>query len=98
MRSEVVAADSCELHDGCMRGPGRRTLLELRFTLRNEGGAAVELGRPDQNAMFYPSLCQHEYVLDGFFDAELRDDSGESWRTASSRPAASPAVVPGVVR
>ena len=37
-RTQDVSEDDCELYEGCRGGTGRRTLMELSFTIRNAGG------------------------------------------------------------
>jgi len=76
-RSVEVGEDDCELYEGCVGGAGMRSLLELSFVLRNQGEGALELGRPFENPLYYPSFCQDSYVIDGFFAAELRDEAGQ---------------------
>jgi hypothetical protein len=75
-RTQEVNEDDCELFEGCLGGTGRRSLMELSFTLRNEGGGAIDLGRPFESELFHASLCQHAYVIDDFFAVELRDENG----------------------
>jgi hypothetical protein len=70
-RTMEVTEDDCELFEGCVGGQGTRALLELDFRLVNAGGEAIELGRPFENPLFYPSFCQDSYVIDGLFQAEL---------------------------
>jgi len=76
-RSVEISEDDCELFEGCVGGTGTRSLLELSFVLRNQGQGALELGRPFENPLYYPSFCQDSYVIDGFFAAELQDGDGD---------------------
>ena len=76
-RSMEVTEDDCELFEGCVGGTGVRSLVELSFTLRNAGDGALDLGRPFESPLYYPSFCQDSYVIDGFFAAEIRDADGD---------------------
>ena len=76
-RNVVIGEDDCELYEGCVGGKGARSLIELNFSLGNEGDTAIDLGRPFEDPLFYPSFCQDSYVIDGFFSAELRDEAGQ---------------------
>jgi hypothetical protein len=75
-RNAIFSDDDCELFEGCAGGTGPRSLLELSFTLANVGEGALELGQPFDNPLFHASLCQHAYVIDGFFAVQVRDASG----------------------
>jgi hypothetical protein len=76
-RNVEISEDDCDLFEGCVGGTGSRSLVEISFTLRNQGEAALELGRPFENPLYYPSFCQDAYVIDGFFAAEILDADGD---------------------
>ena len=69
--TRTFEAESCSVYEGCVRGSGKRSLLEVNVLVRNVGGSAISLGAPWESELFYESLCQDGYVFDGFISAKL---------------------------
>jgi Lysyl oxidase len=83
LEQRLVSEDSCELYEGCARGHGLRSLLNLRFALRNVGADSIHIGRPADSRLFDLSPCQSTYTLYDFFEAELLNPAGDRVAHAS---------------
>lgn len=70
------APDACEIAEGCVGGPGKRTLM--RFTLRtpNIGQGDLHLGVPNMNDLFEYSQCHNHFHFTSYADYRLRDADG----------------------
>jgi hypothetical protein len=82
-RNQEFAEESCELYEGCVGGSGKRSLIEIRATVRNAGAGALDLGQPWDSEYFAQSLCHRTYTLYNFIAADLLDATGAIVASAS---------------
>lgn len=73
---KYFANDACEIVEGCIGGPGYRTLLRFDLQTPNEGPGDLELGDPSANPGFHYSDCHAHYHFDGYADYRLLNDQG----------------------
>lgn len=72
---EVFTWSSCEVQDGCVRAPGKRTLLRFDGDIENLGAGDLQLGSPDGNPAFALDRCHHVPLLENIMSYELKDSS-----------------------
>ncbi|MFO0590916.1 MAG: lysyl oxidase family protein [Polyangiaceae bacterium] len=70
------AADSCEVVEECVGGPGKRTLLRFDLVTPNIGEGDLFLGSPTDNPLFQFSPCHGHYHFSTYADYRLRDKDG----------------------
>lgn len=70
LSQEMIAADSCALNEGCVRGPGERRLLRFDMEVMNIGGADLFFGEPE-GPLFDFDSCHDHHHLHGFVRYEL---------------------------
>lgn len=75
---EVVdfAPDACEIFEGCVGGPGKRTLLRFDLRTPNTGEGDLFLGDPEGNELFEYSMCHNHYHFTAYADYRLLDGGG----------------------
>ena len=84
-RTLIVTADDfrdgdCEVVEGCVGAPGRRTLLRFDTISANRGTADVVVGTPpppgESNDLFQWSPCHQHHHVKNYASYELLDASG----------------------
>ncbi|NUP13693.1 MAG: hypothetical protein HOW73_47260 [Polyangiaceae bacterium] len=69
-------ADSCEVHEGCVAGSGRRHLLQFESRIENHGPGHLNHGIEANNPLFELDECHGHYHFLDFSDYKLVDDTG----------------------
>lgn len=70
-------ADDCAIVEGCVGGPGVRTLMRFSTVVYNQGPGDLSVGPPsDSDPAWEYSLCHGHYHLKGVAEYELLDGSG----------------------
>lgn len=86
--AQGFAGDSCEVVEGCVGGPGRRTLLHFATVTANTGGADLVIGRPPDagvsDATFTWSPCHMHHHFRDYVTYRL-DGAGGSIALTSKR-------------
>jgi Lysyl oxidase len=70
---EVFSQDSCSIFEGCIGGPGQRTLLRFDLKTPNIGEGNLHLGFPEGNPLFVFSSCHEHYHFEGYANYRLLD-------------------------
>lgn len=71
-RSQHFKTGSCAIEEGCVAGPGKRSLLRFDTLIGNDGDADLRLGSPVESPdLFEFSPCHHHYHLKSFTDFQL---------------------------
>lgn len=80
VRPEVVArwfdSASCEIGEGCVDGPGARTLLRFDLETPNLGPGDVFLGTPTEGDLFTFGECHGHFHFQGYAAYRLLDAGG----------------------
>lgn len=71
IEKERFSADDCAIQEGCVRGPGGRTLLRMDTRTINIGSGDLVVGAPENNAAFYLSPCHGHYHFRSYVSFEL---------------------------
>jgi hypothetical protein len=75
----TFSSDSCAVQEG-MTVVGLRTLLRFTVTFPNRGDAALHIGDPRSNPLFYYSPCHRHYHFKEYADYRLWTPAGyEAW-------------------
>src|SRR5688572_17776507 len=68
---------SCAAAEGCVLGPGKRTLMRFDLTTPNIGAADLVLGNPQDNLhLFHFDSCHGHYHFEHYATYELLDSAG----------------------
>lgn len=71
-RAQHIKSGSCVIEEGCVAGPGKRSLLRFDTVIGNDGDADLVLGSPVASPdLFEFSPCHHHYHLKSFTDFQL---------------------------
>jgi hypothetical protein len=73
--SRYFEPTACEIAEGCIAAPGRRTLLRFSLTTPNVGTGDLELGHPEEGPLFHYSDCHEHFHFDGYADYRLLNAS-----------------------
>lgn len=68
--------DACEIFEGCVGGPGSRTLLRFDVRTPNVGEGDLYLGTPENSGLFQFSQCHGHYHFTSYADYRLFDGGG----------------------
>ncbi|WP_437678821.1 lysyl oxidase family protein [Sorangium sp. So ce131] len=74
---QTFAADSCEIMEGCISGPGRRRLLQFEGRIENAGPGHLNPGSEFDNPLFEFAQCHGHYHFKEFTNYQLLDADGE---------------------
>ena len=74
---QTFAADSCEVHEGCVQA-GTRRLLHFEAESRNYGTADLVFGDPARNPMFVWDPCHNHYHFGQFMLYRLLNPDGST--------------------
>jgi hypothetical protein len=78
--SDIFTADDCEVVDGCVGAPGRRTLLRFDTVTSNLGTGDLVMGVPpppgESNAIFEWSPCHMHHHVKDYASYQLIDGAG----------------------
>ena len=75
IRDDFFDPLSCTIAEGCVGGPGPRTLLRFDLTTPNIGVGNLHLGFPEGNPLFVFSDCHGHYHFEGYANYRLLDAS-----------------------
>lgn len=77
VEGKAFAADTCEMVEGCVDGPGLRRLLRFSVSIANLGAGPLIIPGPEvAPELYYFDTCHLHHHLTGFASYELRDASG----------------------
>jgi hypothetical protein len=76
VESREFPADSCEIAEGCVAGPGVRRLLRFTTSIANLGGSPLIIPGPETAPhLYHYDACHDHHHLDSFAAYELRRGS-----------------------
>lgn len=76
VEQQYFAPSHCAVFEGCVDGPGTRTLLKFNTTTPNIGAGDLFLGDPRNNPEMIYSDCHQHYHFEDYADYRLFDMQG----------------------
>jgi hypothetical protein len=76
VEEQFFAPSHCAIQEGCVNGPGNRTLLKFNTTTPNNGPGDLFLGDPRNNPGMIWSDCHQHYHFEDYADYRLFDMQG----------------------